>query len=33
MYLLDTNILIYFFKGQGQVAEQFLSYFTNRYSD
>jgi tRNA(fMet)-specific endonuclease VapC len=25
MYLLDTNTLIYFFKGQGQVAERLLS--------
>ena len=25
MYLLDTNILIYFFKGQGQVAKRFLN--------
>lgn len=24
MYLLDTNILIYFFKGQGKVAEKLL---------
>lgn len=25
MYLLDTNILIYFFKGLGQIAEKLLS--------
>lgn len=25
MYLLDTNTLIYFFKGQGRVAERLLS--------
>lgn len=25
MFLLDTNTLIYFFKGQGRVAEQLLS--------
>lgn len=25
MYLLDTNTLIYFFKGQGQVAEKMLA--------
>ena len=25
MYVLDTNILIYFFKGTGRVAESFLS--------
>jgi tRNA(fMet)-specific endonuclease VapC len=25
MYLLDTNTLIYFFKGQGHVAERLLS--------
>jgi len=25
MYLLDTNTLIYFFKGQGRIAERLLS--------
>lgn len=25
MFLLDTNTLIYFFKGQGRIAEQLLS--------
>ena len=25
MYILDTNTLIYFFKGMGKVAERFLS--------
>jgi len=25
MYILDTNTLIYYFKGQGQVAKNLLS--------